>query len=412
MPVELPRPEGDNEPPAPPNPIVWLIVFMVVMLAGVVWTLVSWPTGQPTSVPLFWVRLLVLPALAGALIFGFRLLYYQQEMDRLEDKADTLAEDTAAAIQFGREPLAVLDTAYLCTTGSRDLAKHFADRNTSLESRQPAHGNSTVRHTSLTLADDSDQVSRYRSCFVELLEQLDPALCRLPRQTPLEVFLQLPADTAQEELRATWQNCWEAFGHPPVEPVVLASDQGLMAIDAWLDTYGGPELEKFAVVAAVQLHDTPPPNSAEAAVALLLGWAPLAERKGVTSLAQLHRPVEVEPDGEKDAASSALVWGKADPAEVADLWQGGLERADKSVLTQACSDLALAVSDTDDLAGIHDIDVAVGDAGVASGWLATALAIEHASNTGKPQLVGNRQNTLRLAVVQPAAEANEARQQA
>jgi hypothetical protein len=412
MPVELPWPEEENASPAPPSPIVWLIVFVLVMLAGAVSTLLSWPKGQPTGTPWFWVRLLVLPASAGGLIYGLRLYYYQQEMDRLEAEAETLAEDTATAIRFAREPLAVLDTAYLCATGSRNLARHVAEKNTSLESRQPTHGNSTVRHTALALADDSDHANSYRSCFVELLEQLDPALCRLPSQMPLEVFLQLPEDARQNELSTTWQICWEAFGHRPVAPVLLTPDQGFMALDTWLDADGGPALEKCALVVSVQLHNTPPENSAEAAVALLLAWAPLAQRKGLVSLAQLHRPVEAAPDGEKDAASRALLWGMAAPAEVSDLWQGGLARADKSALTRTCADLALAVSDTDELSGIHDIDVAIGDAGVASAWLAMTLAIEHAASTGKPQLVGSRQNTLRLAVVQPAADANNARLQA
>ncbi|CAB3751485.1 hypothetical protein [Paraburkholderia solisilvae] len=414
MPVELPRPQGDITPPTPPTPIVWLIVFLVVLVAGVVSTLLTWPKGEPTGTAWFWLRLLAFPAMAGSLLYGLRLYYYQEEMTRLEAETETLADDRENAISFAREPLAVLAMAYLCAIGTRDVAQRVAAKNTSLESRDAPQDDATVasvRHTVLTLPGDSLRENRYRSCFVELLERLDQSLCSLPQQIPLEVYLQLPEGVAHDEIRAIWQSCWDAFGHRPGALSMLAPESGLMALDEWLDVYGGPALEKFAVFVAVQLYDTPPANSAEAATALLLGWAPLAERKGLVSLAELHRPVQAEQDQINEAASRALLWGAVEPEEISDMWQGGLERADRSALTQASSDLALAVSNTDQLAGIHDVDAAIGDAGVASPWLVIALAAEHAATTGKPQLAASRQHTLRLTVVQPVGETNEAGRQ-
>ena len=54
-----------------------------------------------------------------------------------------------------------------------------------------------------------------------------------------------------------------------------------------------------------------------------------------------------------------------------------------------------------DGAWLGSIDVAMGNPGVAAGWLALVLAIEHAAMTGKPQLMATRENTLRLAIAQP-----------
>jgi hypothetical protein len=177
-----------------------------------------------------------------------------------------------------------------------------------------------------------------------------------------------------------------------------------MALDGWLDIRGGPELEKFTLFVSVQLHHKPPPNSAEAAVALLLGWAPLAERRGFKPLALLHRPVEVDAMVLSAAVPLALLWGKAEASQLNDLWQAGLKGKDKSALVQAASDLSLGISQSDELSGIHDIDVAMGDPGVAAGWLALVLAVEHAAMTGKPQLMATREGALRLAITQPAKE--------
>jgi hypothetical protein len=123
----------------------------------------------------------------------------------------------------------------------------------------------------------------------------------------------------------------------------------------------------------------------------------------------LHRPVEIT-DNFNHAVSKALLWGDIGAAEMADVWQAGMSDADRSALLQASSDLSMAVSESENFAGIHDIDTAIGDAGIASGWLAIALAAEHASRTGVAQLVMTRQGTLRFAVVRPGTRLEETRQ--
>lgn len=180
-----------------------------------------------------------------------------------------------------------------------------------------------------------------------------------------------------------------------------------MALDAWLDIKGGPALEKFTLFVSVQLHDRPSENSAEAAVALLLGWAPLAERRGLKPLAMLHRPVEADETALNVAIQKVLLWGKATAVQINDLWQVGLERKDKPALINSASDLSLGVLQADNFAGIHDIDLALGYPGVAAGWLATALAIEHALQTDGPQLISWRERSLRLAIAQPITPADE-----
>lgn len=391
-------------PPTPPRPIVWLIVLIVIMLAGVVSTLLTWRKDEPTGTPWFWTRLVFFPALTGCFAYGLRLHYYQAEMARLQAEEETLADKRADAIDFAREPLAVLGHAYFCALGDAAAAAKIVAREKRLEARRPSTGKVTVRHTSLKQFDSALLSSRYRSCFVQLLERLKDSLHRLPGGVPFEVYLQVPTNVEQDEVRLIWQACWAAAGHCSVKLSLLARDQGVMALDAWLDLDGGPALEKFELFVAAELHGIPPVNSAESAVALLFSWAPLAERNGLTSLASLHRPVEVALDPISDMVARTLLWGGAESAQVGDLWQGGLEHADKSALVQASSDLALGVSQTDDLTGIHDIDAAIGDPGAVAAWLAIALAVEHASQTGTPQLLASRQSTLRLAVVQPATE--------
>ena len=381
------------------------------MLVGVATALLTWPKDQSTNSVWFWVRAVGFPPLTFALLFGFRQLYFEQETERTAAESEQLAVDRAEAIRFAREPLAILGHAYLTALASNDAARRIAGKERVLESQKGPTGSPVIRHTVLACADNPVYGGRFEACFAQLLERLDDALQALPGGVPLEVYLQVPPDEEWDALHTAWQTCWTGFKHRPVEVFQLSQDDGVMALDAWLDIYGGPQLEKFALFVAVQLHATPQANGAEAATALLVGWAPLAERKGLAPQALLHRPVEADANRIQDAVSRALLWGNTEAAEVFDLWQAGMAKADKAALLKASSDLKSGVSQTDSFSGLHDIDVAIGEAGVSAAWLAIALAAEHAAQTAKPQIVASRQSTLRLAVVQPAGPTQEAGQE-
>lgn len=410
MPVELPTARWDTTPPAPPSPIVWLGLFLTIMLVGVVSTLLTWPKGEPTNTVWFWMRLLVLPALVGCLLFGLRLLYQEQECARLEAEEEALAADRAKALLFAQEPLAVLDVSYVCAMGYSDVAAKIVNGDSKLESRNTLSGGTSVRHTALDVEGFS-QEERFQSCFTTLLRQLATALTAIPHRIPLAVYLQLSSPAPHDRILELWRHCWTSEGCRPVEAIVLRDEQGVMALDEWLDVRGGADLEKIALFVAVHLDETPDADSAEAASALLLGWAPLVERKGLTSLALIHRPAQDAKDNVNATISQAILWGNTEAVTIDHLWQAGLAHADQRALMQASSDLSLGLSTVEPSEGTHDVDAAIGHAGVASTWLALALAVEHASQTQAPQLVASRQSTLRAAVVQPIATNQEPGQQ-
>jgi len=407
MPVELPLSGSPETDRSLPRSVVWLGLSVAVMLAGVIHGLLTWPKTEPTGSAWFWVRIVVLPALGAAIMFSLRLWYYEDETNRIRAEDEVDLEDREDTVQFATEPLAVLGCAYLSASGSADVAGKIARGDFALGARSLHPGSDAVRHTALALLDDEEGAGRYRPCLIKILDLIAETVTAVPRNVPLGVRLLLPADADRENLLATWHECWEKKGLRRTKAKLLSPAQGLMALDEWLDIRGGPSLEKFILFVAVQLHDIPPENSAEAAVALLLGWAPLVDRRGMKSLARLHRPVEAESTSLNDVMSTALLWGETSAVHISDLWQAGLKKEDKPALIQSATDLSLGISGTESLSGIHDIDKALGNPGVAAGWLAAALAIEHAAQSGKPQLIVWREGSLRLAVAQPAAKAIE-----
>jgi hypothetical protein len=399
MPVELPELEPSESAPGLPRVIVWLVLFVVVMVAAVVIGLLTWSKGEPTGTLWFWIRLIVLPALTWCVMFGLRLHYFDEETERLQAEREVRRQDRDKALLFASEPLAVLGCAYLVASGSTDVASKIAEGELTLHAGTSLAGISAVRHSALELKEDLEAPGRYRACFNSVLERIAGAVTAVPDKLPFSISLHLPSGEDQDELLNTWQSCWEEKNLRAVKATPLAVDQGLMAVDEWLDIRGGRSLERVTLFVSVQLHDDSPQMSAEAAVGVLLAWAPLAERNGLKAQALLHRPVETGKAGLHAALSTALLWGKTTAADVSDLWQAGLTGTDKTAFLQAASDMKLGVSETTGLSGVHDIDLAVGRSAVCAGWLAVALGIEHAVQTGTPQLMAWREGSLRLAVV-------------
>lgn len=407
MPIELPDAGLTEAPPQPPRAIVWLILFIVFMLVGVVSTLLTWPASEPTGTPWFWTRLIGLPALIWCMAFGLRLHYYDEETERLRAEQEARQEDREKGLRFAREPLAVLGLAVLSAHGRDGVAGKIAAGGSALGARTSRGGHNAVRHTALELTGEQDAQGRYRTCFKGLLDQIADTVAAIPPSVPLSVRLELPDDVNRESLLGIWQVCWDEKKLRTAKARLLASGKGLMVLDDWLDVRGGPLLEKFTLFVCAQLHEIPPQNSTEAAVALLLGWAPLADRRGMKPWAMLHRPVQTDGAELESAMSKVLLWGNATADLIDHLWQAALERKDKSSLLDSASVLSLGLSKADDLSGIHDIDIALGNPGVAAGWLAAALAIEHAAQVNVPQLIAWREGSLRLAIAQPMTPTGE-----
>jgi hypothetical protein len=401
MPVTLPPAESPEPRPSPPRFVVWLFLMIVVVAIGVISTLLTWPKSEPTGTVWFWVRLLVIPPLGWAVALGLRSFYYEQECARIEADNEALWNDREKALQFASDPLAVAGCSYLTGAGSGDLASVLSQGAGTLEARTSADGSNAVRHSALTLTCDDEDPDRYRACFQNLIDSVAETVRAIPHDVPFGVRLQLPDDVDHEALLKTWQVCWKDKRLRVAKAALLPTDMGVMALDEWLDNRGGLTLERFLLFVVVQLHVKPPQNSAEAAVALVLGWAPLARRRYIKSIALLHRPVESESDKTNAALSTALQWGRTTSDKVKDLWQVGLQHAEKTTISRSLSDLSIGVSETENLSGIHDIDTAIGYPGNAAGWLAIALGIEHAAQNNNPQLVAWRERSLRFAVVQP-----------
>jgi len=403
MPVTLPPAESPEPRPSPPRTVIWLCILTVVMAVGVVITLITWPKGAPTGTENFWLRLVVYPLTACVVAFGVRLVYYWQVNVRIDADNRRARQDWEKVLRFASEPLAVSGYAYLTAAGRCDVASTLSQVVTPAGTQTSPDGSNAPRQSTLTLDSEDEDTGRHRACFRELIDSVAGAVRAIPLDVPFGVRLQLPDDVDHEALLNTWQACWADAGLRTANAVLVKTETGVMMLDEWLDNRGGPVLEKFLLFVAVQLHLTLTENSTEAAVAIVLGWAPLARRRHIKPIALLHRPVVAKSDTSDVPISTALQWGRTTGEKIKDLWQTGLTGADKAAATKSMSTLSIGVSQTSNLTGIHDICTALGHPGNAAGWLTVVLGIEHAIQKNNPQLLAWREGTLRFAVVRPVA---------
>lgn len=159
-----------------------------------------------------------------------------------------------------------------------------------------------------------------------------------------------------------------------------------MALDAWLDDTDHCRRNRVELFINVQFRDDPPDNSAEAATALLIAWPEIAARLALPIQAWLHRPVRACTEQAGIALQAALQWGCIETAANAQVWTSGLATDGRTACTRALSQSCANAQTT-----TADIDAALGHAGHAAGWLACALAAEHAKATGEPQLIATQE---------------------
>jgi hypothetical protein len=403
MPVLLPASPSQEDRPLPPIPWRWALLLVVFMAVGASATLLTWPKGEPTATAWFWLCSAVFPALTWLLALGLRLHYADDENTRLDAVASQYERDCAKAVAFASEPLAVLASAYVCALGKTGVAATLANKPSVPKPKKASANTLAVRFSPLDGFTGHTLQARAQQCFAALLARMQPALSILPKKLPLEIYLQCPDDAASEVLRDTCHSCLADAELHGATVSLWPATQGLMLLDQWLDQCKAVDLKKFVLVVAIQLHAAPMPDSAEVAVALLLGWPPLAEHHGLKTCARLHRPIGVSTTPAADDLEMSLRWGGVAPGDVHDMWHTHLKESDKSAILQCADKIKLDLSVNGAYSGIHDIHRTLGDPGAAAAWFAAALACEHAAATGAAQWLACHETHLHLAVARPAA---------
>ncbi|WP_433704955.1 hypothetical protein [Paraburkholderia sacchari] len=392
LPVEIP--ETDK----PPSRLIWIVVFLLLVLAGIFTVLILWPKSLPTRTVDFLGTLILFPVGIPALIVLFRYQYHAARILDTQMSNSATRQYNDRVFAAASVPLAVLGTSHRFSVVQKENSiadirsgyLRLAVQELFARDSEPAKVRwlevPGVRLRAGTDRDDSArQIEVTRWLFREMLLDLSDAINALPGQTNFSVQLVISGMLSDAQNEELWQECWNGFGFCSTYPIEHAAETtSLQLIDAWLDQIAAGRQREANLIVAIQLHPllggSPPTGTAEAGVAMLLTPDGLASRHGLLRMANLHRPVRGPFDLSNDAMMHALKWAGSTVDAISGGWRTGLDMVQAGVLRKSAAQAGLDIQPV-------DLDPSVGHAGIAAPWLALACAATSVSATAPRQIV-------------------------
>lgn len=368
--------------------LLLLITLIAIMAAGATISIATWPAERPTQTPWFWVRSFGLPFLAWLLIYsGWRFLGANHLQNTLADNAaiDRQEEQlhTDASV-----PFAVIEQSWRFSGVVGQSSVEEATR--SRESEEIT--GLVIPDRPFFRGNRADEVERHTALLEWLLVELvGPLALDLKASRRTKIWLGLDSTLSSESAEAAIARAWTALGLEGVEEVQLLESLPLYTIDGWLDTSTG---HMRHLVLAIQLRGAisgeMQPGQAEAGVAVLLGDV-LVGLRNATALAYAHRPTRSDMESIPSGVANALRWGRCSDGSVDVVWNAGLAEP----LLKAFKSLGGAVND----APAVEVTQTIGNAGVATPWLALALAAANAKEGAGTHLILDQQEGDLVAMV-------------
>ncbi|WER48141.1 hypothetical protein CupriaWKF_25390 [Cupriavidus sp. WKF15] len=390
-------PAEEQEIAERPSRVAWAIAFLVMVLGGVLAVLLSWPKHLPTHTWKFWATLIVFPV--GVPVWIVLRRYGHHEGRKLDVlmRNEAIRKYNEHVFAVAARPLAVLGVAHRISSDRNVNALASIQAGTvRIGTQEPiANEGDPVRARWLEVPgvelvpggkekDDDRQRKAMQWLYSELLDDLAERIRALPLQTGFGVSLWISGGLHRQDHAALWEKAWQERQFRAMDLIEEAEPAGLHVVDGWLDEIAGQGKRDARLIVAIQLHpvlsDTPPPDTAEAGVAVLLMPDEAASRLAVEREASLHRPVRGPVDQSNGALLHALKWGDTKASDITKGWQTGFDAAMAGVLHRAAMQIGLETQPI-------DLDQTVGHAGVAASWLAVACAAGSLSGDAPSQII-------------------------
>lgn len=399
MPVRLEAVPAGVSLPAPPRWIVWLLLLFILITVNAVLTLWLWPKGMPTSGARFWLVLLGVPTLVWALVFGFRLHVYDEQLNYANLRNRLREERLASETRRGQLAIGVIASLYETAMGNAGMDAQLINGGDGLRLRVPPGGTDAVRCSTLPdgLRGTDSTFPPVAALLEHLLQRLSADLEAMPKHAPLHVWLQVDAGIDDAALQAAWQQASKALPREVASLRLMEPATGVFVVDQWLDGAHAELGHGVLLVVALQLRQAPAEEDGEAAAAVLFHLGP----NHAVRLADIHRPVALDPGNLRTQYAEALRWGAHDAQSFDAAWTSGFAPAflDSMKSVMDASRLGEARSEG---RRQFNLDAALGRTGVAAGWLGVAAAIERCRKEAAPQLLATGENDHhRMLVIAP-----------
>lgn len=385
--------------PVPPKTSSWFVTLAGMLAISVILMRIF---GRYIDTRHFWLIAIGAPVVGWIVSFGFRIWIWSLQ-DSKANSFDRRREQWILSETLkARRALQILNTTFITAhleykQGS--VAIEMLNNHSIIISQSDWKGEKGKRMSRITTEPGETPelvVSRLLSGLIA-----DLPVGQFPENTSLAVILDISSSLSFPAIQEIWQEAWQESGITCAVEYVGSNGTGV--ISQWLDHR--IKDEAMLLIVGLQIDPIDSNNTAEAAVALLLGNR--LTQEALEPLALLHRPDASSPgelsEGMNMAAYNVPLKGNI----VKNLWLAGLTGGQHAEVI-ACQNAHPAQSVADD--SVISLDRSMGHAGAAAPWLAIAAATEIARQTQSPQMIicgDNTKNVLWSTLITPIASRQE-----
>lgn len=409
MPIDFARVPPRLVIPRQPQPsrLIWAVLFIAVMGLGGALAVFLWPTGRSTSTAWFWFCVVGYPALAWGFLLCCHLAYSYAKRSGAIAHNVICAREEVKCHERASWPLLVLGHAWCFSADDKENSvEELVAGNVRMVPRasraMPGVDVNArwleIPGKSFHAGNELTEHARHRVVcdwlVAQLLGRVSAGLTALPARTVLHVSLALQSATDPSQVRTRLQEVLRATAPMLRVEINVGKDQlSLFETDAWHDRLGPSDALLLVSInlrhaVSERLQD----GVAEAGVALLLAHPEIARSPSTdATVLHLHRPAVGPAAHIGETLKLALRWGRTESKHPTTVWNSGLaEELLRVVKSSFPAD-----------AQTHwiDLETTVGNCAGAGAWLATALALEHATRVGEPQLVVTQDGDDLIALV-------------
>ena len=399
MPYSLKHPPECYPRPEPPKTSRWFAVLAAMLVISVILMRIF---GRYIDTRHFWLIAVGTPAVVWIVSFGFRVWIWSLQDSKANGFDRRREQWILSETRRARRALQVLNTTFITAhqeDEQRSVALDMLNNHSIIISQSDWKDEESKRLSRITTeTEDTPELVTSR-LFSELIADLPVG--QFPENTSLVVILDISSSLSFPAVRDIWQEAWQESGITSAVEYVDSNGPGV--VSHWLDHR--IKDEAMLLIVGLQIDPVVSNNTAEAAVALLLGNR--LTQEALEPPALLHRP-DAAPSGELSEGMNMAAWNVPLKENIVkNLWLAGLTGEQRAEVIQ-CQNAHPAQSVEDE--AVISLDTSMGHAGAAAPWLAIAAATEITLQTQSPQMIicgDTTQNVLWSTLITPIASRQE-----
>jgi len=350
----------------------------------------------------FWKFALGLPIVVWGILFASCLFLWALQDSKANAFDKRREQWIIRETRRARRALQVLNATFITghsTVSQKDIAVAMQNNDSIIVSQVDREGNESTRMSRVASSPHDSPKFVITNIFSQLIA--DIPFAQIPDKVPLMIVFDITTSLPLESIRHYWDEAWQK--NNITFPVEYGEGSGLSVIDRWLNVR--IKDKAMLLIVGLQIDPVVSNNTAEAAVALLLGNRLTQET--LEPVALLHRP-DAAPSGELSEGMNMAAYNVPLKENIVkNLWLAGLTGKQRAEVI-GCQNAHPAQSVEDD--AVISLDTSMGHAGAAAPWLAIAAATEIARQTQSPQMIicgDTTQNVLWSTLITPIASRQE-----